>query len=63
VTYGQVLDTDAGRVWTLTRPEGAPDLGTTAVWAGNTLVAFGGVAYGSHDLSGEVTHRAWLYTP
>jgi hypothetical protein len=62
-TYGQVYDTGAGKAWTLRRPDGAPDLGTTAVWAADMLVAVGGVAYGSEESSGEVTNQVWLYTP
>jgi hypothetical protein len=62
-TYGQVYDTGAGKAWTLRRPDGAPDLGTTAVWAADMLMVVGGVAYGSEESSGEVTNQAWLYTP
>jgi hypothetical protein len=62
-TYGQVYDTDTGRVWTLPRPDGAPDYGVAAAWADGRLVAFGGadrsIGYSGHAL----TNRAWIYTP
>jgi hypothetical protein len=61
--YGQVYDTETGRVWTLPRPDGAPEVGTTAIWADDALLAFGGVAYGSGASAGKVTDHAWLYTP
>jgi hypothetical protein len=60
--YGQVYDTDAGVAWRLPRPDDAPDIGTTAVWAGDDLLAFGGVSYGQ-DVSPDLTNRAWLWTP
>ena len=59
-TYGQVYDTETGRVTRLPRPDGAPDYGVTAVWAGDSLLAFGGATF---DQQTETTNRAWLYTP
>jgi hypothetical protein len=60
-TYGQVYDTDTGRVSPLSRPDGAPDEGVTATWAGDRLLAFGGATFGSEGA--KVVDRAWLYTP
>jgi hypothetical protein len=62
-TYGQVFDTELGRVRTLPRPEGAPDRGTTAVWAGQELLAFGGVGSSRGETGEALTHKAWLYLP
>jgi hypothetical protein len=59
-TYGQVYDTETSRVTTLPRPDGAPDLDVSAVWAQDSLLAFGGVTFGQQT---ETTNRAWLYTP
>jgi hypothetical protein len=60
-TYGQLYDTDTGRVTALARPDGAPDDGVTASWAGDRLLAFGGATYGGEGST--VTDQAWLYTP
>jgi hypothetical protein len=60
-TWGLVYDVSKGRAWTLPRPEeGAPDLGTTAVWVDGTLLVFGGASFGDGS---AVTDHAWLYTP
>jgi hypothetical protein len=60
-TWGLVYDVSKGRAWTLPRPEeGAPDLGTTAVWVDGTLLVFGGTSFGDGS---AVTDHAWLYTP
>jgi hypothetical protein len=60
-TYGQVYNTETGEVGTLPRPEGAPDSGVTAAWAGDRLLASGGATF---DATGaHVTNRAWLWTP
>jgi hypothetical protein len=61
-TYGQVYDTQTGRVTVLPRPADAPDQGVSAVWADDVLVAFGGV-YSTGTADGSTTDRAWLYTP
>jgi hypothetical protein len=60
-TYGQVYDTVDGVVTTLSRPDGAPDDGVSAVWTDGRLFAFGGADYGSDGA--EPSNRAWLFTP
>lgn len=59
-TYGQVYSTETGDVWVLPKPEGAIDLDTTAAWAGDQLLVFGGATF---DQKAVTTDRAWLYTP
>jgi hypothetical protein len=59
--FGLVYDDATGSVVTLPRPDGAPDLGTTAVWADGRLVVFGGESPALDDP--HVTSRAWLWTP
>jgi hypothetical protein len=62
VSWGLVYDVATGQARTLPRPDGAPDLGTTAVWAGDRLVVFGGATFGEQaDTSSR--SRAWLWTP
>jgi hypothetical protein len=62
-TYGKVYDVATGRVGTLPRPDGAPDYGVGAVWAGDRLVVFGG-ADSARGYSGDaLTNRAWIWTP
>jgi hypothetical protein len=61
-TYGQVYDTQTGHVTLLPPPAGAPDASTT-VWAGDVLMAFGGVYPATGASDDAVTNRAWLYTP
>jgi hypothetical protein len=58
--FGVVYDDETARVTTLPRPEGAPDLGTAAVWAGNRLLVFGGTTSGA---DAHTVDRAWLWTP
>jgi hypothetical protein len=62
-TAGQIYDDDSGRVYTLDRPDGAPDAGVTGVWAGDRLLAFGGTD-SAQGLSGDaLSNRAWLWSP
>jgi hypothetical protein len=58
---GQVYDDDSGRVWHLPQPAGAPDYGSTAAWADGHLLAFGGA--GANGSPGDLSNRAWLWTP
>jgi hypothetical protein len=64
VRWGLAYDVAAGHAWALGEPDGAPDIGSTASWADDALVVFGGVSYGgSAGLSGTATNHAWLWTP
>jgi hypothetical protein len=62
-TYGQLYDTRTGRVTRLPQPAGAPDQESTTVWAGDVLVAFGGVYAATGISYDSVSNRAWLYSP
>jgi hypothetical protein len=62
-TYGQVYDSRTGDVVRLPRPDGAPLDGAAASWAGDRLLAFGGVSYRPELTTGRLTNRAWIYTP
>jgi hypothetical protein len=60
---GQVYDDSSGRVYTLDRPDGAPDVAVAGAWAGDRLLAFGGTD-STQGFSGDaLTNRAWLWTP
>jgi hypothetical protein len=59
--WGLVYDVASGRVATLPGPDGAPDAGVTASWAGDRLLAFGGSSSGSDGSA--VTNHAWLWSP
>ena len=60
---GQVYDDDTGQVGLLPTPDGAPDYGVTAAWAGDRLVAFGGVDTSRGYTGDALSNRAWLYAP
>ena len=60
---GQVYDDDTGRVAVLPRPHGAPDYGVSAAWAGDRLVAFGGVDSARGYSGDALSDHAWIYTP
>jgi hypothetical protein len=60
---GQVYDDDTGQVAILPTPDGAPDYGVGAAWAGDRLVAFGGIDSSRGYTGKALTNRAWLYTP
>ncbi len=61
--WGLVYDVRSGRVWTLPRPDGALDTGTTAAWVGDSLVVFGGADLGAEESLARTTNKAWLWTP
>jgi hypothetical protein len=60
---GQVYDDSTGRIFRLDRPPGAPGYGTTAAWADDRLLAFGGVGSNVDGSLGDLSNRAWLWTP
>jgi hypothetical protein len=62
-TAGQIYDDDSGRVYTLDRPDGAPDYAVAATWAGDRLLAFGGTDSAQGFSGDALTNRAWLWTP
>jgi hypothetical protein len=62
VEGGRVYDDDTGRAWPLPRPEGAPRVYSSAVWADGRVVAFGGASYSGQRLLSASNH-AWIYTP
>jgi hypothetical protein len=62
-TAGQIYDDDSGRVYTLDRPDGAPDYAVTGVWAGDRLLAFGGTDSAQGFSGDALTNHAWLWTP
>jgi hypothetical protein len=61
--WGLVYDVGGGRAWTLPRPGGALDTSTTAVWAGDSLLVFGGADLGAEESLARTTNKAWLWTP
>jgi hypothetical protein len=61
--WGLVYDVAHGRAWTLPRPEDALDSATTAVWAGDSLLVFGGATLGGEESLADTTDKAWLWTP
>jgi hypothetical protein len=61
--WGLVYDVRHGQARTLPRPEGAPDYGVSATWTGDRLLAFGGTDFGADGSVGDLTNRAWLWTP
>jgi hypothetical protein len=60
---GQVYDDDTGQVGLLPTPDGAPDYGVSAAWAGDRLVAFGGVDSSRGYTGDALSDQAWIYTP
>jgi hypothetical protein len=60
---GQVYDDDTGRVYTLDRPDGAPDYAVTGVWAGGRLLVFGGTDSAEGFSGDAMSNDAWLWTP
>jgi hypothetical protein len=55
---------DASETWTsITRPEGAPEAPGAAVWAGDSLIVFGGFTDDEGYVSEGLSHRAFLYGP
>jgi hypothetical protein len=57
---GQAYDDATGRVYALDRPTGVlPN--STAAWADDSLLVFGGAAFGEDGT--HLTNRAWLWTP
>jgi hypothetical protein len=60
---GRVYDDSTGRVETLPRPDGAPDVFSTAAWADGRLVVFGGADATPGATADALTNRAWIFTP
>jgi hypothetical protein len=60
---GQAYDDDTGGVAPLPRPDGAADYAVSAAWAGDRLVAFGGVDSARGYSGDALSDRAWIFTP
>ena len=60
---GQVYDDDSGRVYTLDRPDGAPDFAVAGAWAGDRLLAFGGTDSAQGFSGDALSNGAWLWSP
>src|SRR5262249_47921616 len=60
---GQAYDDSSGRVYTLDRPDGAPDYAVAGAWADGHLLVFGGTDSSQGSSDRALTNRAWLWSP